>query len=193
MALLLVSTLSVAEEEPFTRVGPYREDAGKVLLFFSYSCSYCQRLDPGFAGWGTTLPPRFIFERVPVVTASNDYVVLASAHYAAAMVAPEKHEIFVRALYDAVATYGATPQAVAQAVAVANIDKKKFTDAMKSQAISKKVDEAYRLTRKYKVDSTPALAIAGRFSIDMEKTNGEPKAMVQLANGLISSLLPGYK
>ena len=39
-----------------------------IRFFFTYTCDYGQKYDPEMATWAKTLPPKFKYVRVPVIT-----------------------------------------------------------------------------------------------------------------------------
>jgi len=140
------------------------DTAGKVevLEFFAYTCPHCFAIEPLTAKWSQTLPENVAFKRVPVGFNAGMADLQKLYYSLEALNRLDLHEkVFVamhrerkritnfNAMVDWVETQG--------------VDRKEFEAAFKSFGINNKVARANELTKSYKIDSTPSLAVGGRY------------------------------
>lgn len=134
----------------------------EVLEFFAYTCPHCFAIEPLTAKWSQTLPENVAFKRVPVGFNAGMADLQKLYYSLEALNRLDLHEkVFVamhrerkritnfNAMVDWVETQG--------------VDRKEFEAAFKSFGINNKVARANELTKSYKIDSTPSLAVGGRY------------------------------
>jgi len=65
------------------------------------------------------------------------------------------------------------------------VDPKKFMDTMKSFGVQSKLRRATQQTVAYKIDGTPAMAVAGRYTVSAEQGKTQ-QGMLQAVDGLVA-------
>ena len=195
LLLTLVFSSSYAAQQdlppPYKTVGPFADDAKRVIVFFAFDCDHCRESLPAISKWGATLPKNIKFELMPVTTAEPQYLIPSRAWYAARATGapdPEMDLFAAQAMY-LVQTNGLSVTSFDmwhKAVVYAGINN--FEAAWKSVPPS----VAQRATQKlsdYQVTSTPTIVIGGRYVITPDNTNGDMGLFMQLANGLVSAVI----
>ena len=143
------------------------DDARKieVVEFFWYGCPHCYNLEPLLEKWKKTLPPEAVFRPYPAVFNArwgHDAAIFFT--FESLGVLDKVHRPFFDAIHlDHLRTDD--PKALDQWVQKQGIDPKKFEDTLKSFSIQAKVRRAAQLTAAYKIDGTPAFAVAGRYTV----------------------------
>ena len=169
------------------------EDARRCIAFFQFGCPHCRDLHPSLARWGRSLPRGVDFEFMPVLapTAPLDrgQVMAARAWYAVARDAPSRLEAFAESAYVFVQDRRLSMDAATTWVAAArHAGVSGFTRAWERV----RVDRILRATEKliaYRVQSTPSLAIAGRYVVTLDDTQGDAELFFRLASGLLSKAI----
>lgn len=158
----------------------------EALEFFAYSCPHCANADPIVEKWSKTLPDNVAFKRVPVAFNAGMADLQRMYYTFEALGRLDLHEKLFDALhkerkqlYDAKAL---TKWAVAQ-----GLDEKEFSATFHSFGVKTKVAKANDLTKAYKIDATPMMAIAGKYVISPTMTNGLVE-MVDQADELIKQI-----
>jgi thiol:disulfide interchange protein DsbA len=179
------SVLSKAEG-PYSEVVPVGEDVRRCIAFFQFNCPHCRDLHPLLGRWGRSLPKGVGFEFMPVVTSDRGQIMAARAWYAAVLAAPSRLDAFAERAYALVQDgrmsmdAGATWEAAYRQAGV--------SDFMRAWA-RVPVDRMERAVEKlaaYSVQSTPSLAIAGRYIVTLDATQGDTDLFLRLASGLLS-------
>lgn len=177
---------------PYKTVGPLKEDANRVIVFFAFDCVHCRETLPAISKWGATLPKNLKFEMIPVTTAESQYIISSRAWYAALATgaADSSMGLFAEQAMDLVQTNGMSidsSEMWRKAVVYAGI--RNFESAWRSVPPSVVVRAITKLSD-YQVTSTPAIAIGGRYVITPDNTNGDMGLFMQLASGLVSTIIP---
>jgi thiol:disulfide interchange protein DsbA len=174
------SPLARAQGQPFKPVegrdyrvlqDPVRQDAPpkkiEVIEFFWYACPHCYKLEPSLERWTTTLPADVVFHRVPMFLRPSS---LAHQKLFYALQMMGLIGALHRKVFDAFfnGTFNGeldTPlDTIANFLAKNGVDRQKFLDTFNSFTVQQvKVREANRLAEAYGVNSTPTLAIGGRY------------------------------
>jgi thiol:disulfide interchange protein DsbA len=176
ISALLVATSAGAQNGPqFTELNPPQPTVGEegnkieVVEFFWYGCPHCYSIEPLVEKWEKTLPPDVAFRRLPAAFNAR------WAHDAAIFYTFEALGVLDkvhRPFFDAIHQNGLRtddPKALDEWVKNHGIDPKKFNDTMKSFSVQAKTRRAAQLTASYKIDGTPAFAVAGRYTVSAEQ------------------------
>jgi thiol:disulfide interchange protein DsbA len=194
---LFFATAAAAQGTPqFTELNPPQplvaDDGNKVEVveFFWYGCPHCYHLEPLLEKWKKTLPPEAVFRPFPAVFNArwgHDAAIFFT--FEALGVLDKLHRPF----FDAIHQNGLRtddPKALAEWVKNQGLDPKKFEDTMKSFSIQAKVRRAAQLTAAYKIDGTPAFAVAGRYTVSAEQ-GGSQEGMLKNVSYLVEKLRKG--
>ncbi len=175
-ALPLVAPLAArAQVQPgsFNEIRPPQptESGGKieVIEFFWYGCPHCYSLEPVIEPWAAKLPSDVLFRRVPAVF-NERWGLDAGIFYAfeALGVLEKVHRPFFDAIHrDHLRSD--SRDARDQWLQKNGVDPKKFEDTLKSFGVQSKVKRAIQQTVAYKIDGTPAMAVAGRYTVSAEQ------------------------
>ena len=162
------------------------ESKGKieVIEFFWYGCPHCYSLEPYIETWLKKLPPDVEFRRVPAVFNSR------WAHDAAIFYTLEALGVLDklhRPLFDAIHKSSLRTDneaALSEWLQKNVVEPKKFMDAMKSFGVQSKLRRATQQTVAYKIDGTPARAVAGRYTVSADQGRTQ-QGMLQVVDGLV--------
>jgi len=156
------------------------ETPGKinVIEFFWYGCPHCYDLEPLIEPWIKRLPSDVAFHRVPAVFSNPQWTHDAQVFYAldALELIPKLH----RPLFDAIHQdhlRTADPEALHQWLRNQGVDVKKFDAAMKSFGVQSRVRRAAQLSIAYQITGTPAMAVQGRYTINLDNLSGFPELL----------------
>jgi protein dithiol oxidoreductase (disulfide-forming) len=163
------------------------ETQGKieVIEFFWYGCPHCYTLEPYIETWLKKLPPDVQFRRVPAVFNSR------WAHDATIFYTLESMGVLDklhRPLFDAIHKSNLRTDneaALSEWLQKNGVDPKKFTETMKSFGVQSKLRRATQQTVAYKIDGTPARAVAGRYTVSAEQGRTQ-QGMLQAVDGLVA-------
>jgi len=147
------------------------ETKGKieVIEFFWYGCPHCYTLEPHIEAWVKTLPPDVEFRRVPAVFSQRWGHDAAIYYTLEALGLVEKLH---RPLFDAIHKSNLrtdSEPALSEWLQKQGVDPKKFMDTLKSFGVQSKTRRAVQQTIAYKIDGTPAMAVAGRYTVSAEQ------------------------
>ena len=192
----LVATAAFAQGQPqFTELKPPQPTIGEgskieVVEFFWYGCPHCYTIEPMVEQWKKTLPAQAVFRPFPAVFNArwaHDAAIFYT--FEALGVLDKLHRAFFDAIHqDHLRTDD--PKALAEWVKGHGIDPKKFEDTMKSFSVQAKVRRAAQLTAAYKIDGTPAFAVAGRYTVSAEQ-GGSREGMLQAVSYLVDKVKDG--
>ena len=147
------------------------ETKGKieVIEFFWYGCPHCYTLEPHIEAWLKSLPPDVEFRRVPAVFSQRWGHDAAIYYTLEALGLVEKLH---RPLFDAIHKNNLrtdSEPALSEWLQKQGVDPKKFMDTLKSFGVQSKTRRAVQQTIAYKIDGTPAMAVAGRYTVSAEQ------------------------
>jgi protein dithiol oxidoreductase (disulfide-forming) len=162
------------------------ESKGKieVIEFFWYGCPHCYSLEPYIETWLKKLPPDVEFRRVPAVFNSRWGHDAAIFYTLEALGVLDKLH---RPLFDAIHKSSLRTDneaALSEWLQKNGVEPKKFMDAMKSFGVQSKLRRATQQTVAYKIDGTPAMAVAGRYTVSAEQGRTQ-QGMLQVVDGLV--------
>jgi thiol:disulfide interchange protein DsbA len=157
----------------------------EVIEFFWYGCPHCYSLEPYIEAWLKKLPPDVEFRRVPAVFNTRWAHDAAIFYTLEAMGLVEKLH---RPLFDAIHKSNLRTDneaALTEWLQKNGVDPKKFMDIMKSFGVQSKLRRATQQTVAYKIDGTPAMAVAGRYTVSAEQGRTQ-QGMLQVVDGLVA-------
>lgn len=156
----------------------------EVLEFFSYGCIHCFQFEPLVKAWLQQKPAYVSFKRVPVFSEPLQRVYYALE--AMGQLEAVHDKLFALFFTDSVRPAGNKPEAMADWVVKAGVDRVKFLAAYQSFGVAGKVKRASQLADLYQVEGTPALGIAGRFLVP-----GQAERTLPVVNALIAEARKG--
>ena len=175
-ACLLLPVAALAQQAKFAytelkQQQPAETSTGKieVMEFFWYGCPHCYTLEPTLDTWLKKLPPDTQFVRVPTIF-NERWQLDATIYYT--LDAMNLLQKLHRPLFDAIHRDGLrtdNPQALAEWLKKHGVDDKRFFDTMKSMGVDTRVRRAAHLTVAYRINGTPAFAVAGRYTVSAEQ------------------------
>ena len=188
-ALVSLPLAAGAQQIQYGELNPPQptESKGKieVIEFFWYGCPHCYSLEPYIETWLKKLPPDVEFRRVPAVF-NTRWAHDATIFYTleALGVLDKLH----RPLFDAIHKSSLRTDneaALSEWLQKNGVEPKKFVDAMKSFGVQSKLRRATQQTVAYKIDGTPAMAVAGRYTVSAEQGRTQ-QGMLQVVDGLVA-------
>lgn len=150
-------------------VQPTDSGPGKieVLEFFSYGCSHCADFNPLLEPWVKKLPADVVFKRVPVGFGRAPWLNLSKMHYA--LESMGLGDKLAADIFDAIfkdhERLDLGLERMTAWLGKKGVDTKQFTAAFNSFTVQSQVKRAETLTKNFKIDGTPTLAIDGRYLV----------------------------
>jgi protein dithiol oxidoreductase (disulfide-forming) len=157
----------------------------EVIEFFWYGCPHCYSLEPHIEAWLKKLPPDVEFRRVPAIFNQR------WGHDAAIYYTLESMGLLDKLhkpLFDAIhkdSLRTDNDAALSEWLQKNGVEAKKFMDTMKSFGVQSKIRRAVQQTVAYKIDGTPAMAVAGRYTVSAEQGRTQ-QGMLQVVDGLVA-------
>jgi cyclophilin family peptidyl-prolyl cis-trans isomerase len=149
-------------------------DAGKieVVALFAYGCPHCYEFDPLVRGWSQEQADDLDFRVLPAVwnKAMKPY---ARAYYAAQ--ALDVSEIVHESLFTAIVIEQRQlddEEALAAFFGSYGVDEQEFHDAMESEEVAERVQQAEERVRAYNPVGVPEVVINGRYRVDRMRAGG---------------------
>lgn len=181
-----------ASPEVYRQVGPFADDNNTAYVFFSYECEFCRKTTSAFDAWIATVPKKFKVEKIPL--ASKDRIAQAAALYAATTLNVTKRAQFEAYVYSRIQERGMSysdPLIYLLSAQDAGYDRNQFYMAMSSEGAKGFLNKVVKINRRYAIEYTPSVAIAGRYMVDAERVGGSYENMFKVMNGLVSQHLRG--
>ena len=135
----------------------------EVTEFFSYNCPHCNIFEPVLAAWVKKNADKIVLKRVHVALLGGDVALQRTYLTLETMGLAEQNHV---KLFDAVHQQRMRISDDETAFAwagKAGLDRDKFISTFRSFGLQSKVNRSQALTRAYKVDSWPMIAIGGRY------------------------------
>ncbi|GMU69922.1 MAG: hypothetical protein AMXMBFR37_22540 [Steroidobacteraceae bacterium] len=169
---------------------PTNVPAGKVevLEVFWYGCGHCYALEPFMTSWEKSKPDYIEFVRVPVMW---NPVNAAHARLYYTLQALKRLDLHSK-VFDEIHTRGnmlaandeARTRALQLAFAKANgIAEADFLREYDGFYVNTQLQRAEEITRRYRVEATPVVYVAGKYQTDIGMAGGQ-KELTQLINAL---------
>lgn len=163
-----------------------------VRYFFTYTCPYGEKYDEEMAIWGASLPKKFKYVRVPVITQEPNSVVGAYAYYAAWQTNKVRINEFQKHAYELIKQENKDPsdqwtyyQAAKRAGLNTEIFKRNWTTAQTERLVK----NAIILGSKYKVEYTPTLTVGGIYTLNPEPIAESKTSFIDFANAITSKYI----
>ena len=161
------------------------ETAGKieVLEFFAYTCPHCKAMEPLVESWSETLLGDVTLNRVPIAFNANMAGLQKLYYTLENMERLDLHRAVFNAIHNERKSLFTDAEIIDWA-AEQGLDRQIFTDIFKSFGIQSRVSRANELAKNYNIESTPIIAIGGRYVTSPGMTNSY-EATIQEADKLI--------
>jgi len=164
----------------------------EVVEFFWYGCPHCYDLEPKIEPWAKKLPADVKFRRIPAVFNNPQWTLDASIFYAfeALGLVDKLH----RPLFDAIHRDHLRtndPAALDEWLRKHDVDSKKFEEVRKSFGVQSKTRRSQQLSLAYRITGTPAMAVQGRYTINLSEQVPTFDVMLQTADYLIGVVRKG--
>ena len=165
------------------------EAAGKVevIEFFWYRCPHCYNLEPVLRDWLKKLPRDVQFRRVPAIF-NEEWARDARVFFT--LEATGDLARVHRGLFDAIHQQGgvrlkgnAYLKWVAEWLGKNGVDMAKYDAALRSFTVETNLKRAMQMTRDYKIDGVPAIAVQGRWVVSASMV-GERQGMINVTDYL---------
>ena len=201
-AALMARTGAVQAQRSFQEGTDYRlvqppqptDGQGKieVIEFFWYACPHCYDFQPAMERWRKTMPADVYLRRVPVAF-SPDREPHSRTYYALDSLGliDSLHAKFFQALGGEHQKLF-TAETIADFMAQHGVDRKKWLDTYNSFGVAARTQSARRIVDNYKVDGTPALAVAGKFYTSPSMARGGDAAL-QVVDFLVAQVRKGAR
>ena len=157
-----------------------------MIDFFWYGCPYCNLFEPELESWLAGTPDNVDFIRVPAVIRPG-WSIHARAFYTAAAlgVLDPLHAQLFAALHENQQELDDL-DALARIFSEQGVDRARFEEVFNSEEVNRKVQEAGMLTRRYGIDSVPAIVVNGRYRTNPVLAGGAGR-ILDAVNALIAS------
>lgn len=156
----------------------------EVLEFFWYGCPHCYQFEPTLSKWVKNKPDNVNFIRIPAPLNPN-WMVHTKTYYTLELMGKGEafHEDLFKAMHEKKMRLN-TPKAIADFLAGKGVDKQAFEDTFNSFAVEMRARKAMQLSRGYKLNGVPMLAVNGKYTISAQQAGGY-KQMIDVTNHLI--------
>jgi len=135
----------------------------EVVYFFYYGCTWCYQFEPYMSDWLKNKPTDVSFRRVPALRNSK-WITLTRAFYTyeALDLLPRLHAQTFRAFHrDDVNLQ--SESALFDWVEKQGVERKRFEEVFRSEAVTARMMNARALTDSFEIESTPSVAVDGRY------------------------------
>ena len=161
---------------------PQPTETGKieVVEFFWYSCPHCALLEPLLQQWEKELPADVLLRRVPTAFNAGMKPSQHLFYTLEAMGRLDLHSQVYQAVNERHIKMTSRKDILAWATQQ-NLDEAKFTATFDSFGVKTKVARADQMTTGYRVQATPTIGIAGRFTVTPTESGGYQQTINQAA------------
>ncbi|MFN7570601.1 MAG: thiol:disulfide interchange protein DsbA/DsbL [Betaproteobacteria bacterium] len=155
------------------------ESGGKVevLEFFQYSCPHCYRFHPELEGWVKRQGAAIDFKRIPINWDGNTMPHTKIYFTLEQMGRLDLHDKVFRAIQIDRRKL-VDPNEIADFMAAQGIDRKAWLDNYNSFSVNTKAARAGQIWRAYKIEGTPAVAIDGKYMVQILREGVGPTLAV---------------
>lgn len=156
----------------------------EVIDFFFYACPYCNELRPALEKWRKSLGQDVVFRRVPTVR-RDSWAPLARTFYTLEALGELErlHEEVYKSYHDEQLRMSQS-DVMTDWAAKRGIDRQKWLDVYNSDDVTRKVEQARKLTDAYDIQGTPSLVVNGRYLTSSGLTD-EVDQVIPVVQGLI--------
>ena len=172
-------------------------DSRNIFFFFDYACPFCAIYHEPFQNFVATAPKQIQTIFVPVVNTSDTHrfkeqVIAAKCHYAATLVASrEQMRVFSRAVYNEYPNVGSLMEKRLwiSALKASGINKQKFDEKLRDDGTNIFIKFAAKKKLDYTLETTPSVAVGGRYVITPNDVLGDKIMFFNILNGLTSEII----
>ncbi|WP_106182912.1 thiol:disulfide interchange protein DsbA/DsbL [Candidatus Pandoraea novymonadis] len=164
----------------------------EVTEFFFYACKHCHLLNPLIDQWAKKQKKDVVVKHIPV-TFEARFEPHAIMYYALSALGRDTD--LTPKIFNAIhieKNYLLTAEAQANYLNKFGIDKKNFLNVYNAFSTKNQVNQAKKIAYDYKVDSTPAIVIQGKYLLSpdktaelLEKTGKYPKNEQELLSAML--------
>lgn len=156
----------------------------EVIDFFFYGCPYCNQLRPALEKWRKSLGNDTLFRRIPAVR-RDSWAPHARVFYTLEALGELErlHEEAYKSYHDE-DLHMSKPDVMADWAAKRGIDRQRWLSVYGSDEVTRKVEQARKLTVAYDVEGTPSIVVNGRFLTSSGMTD-DVDLVVPVAQALI--------
>jgi thiol:disulfide interchange protein DsbA len=135
----------------------------EVIDFFFYGCPFCNDMRSMLESWRKQLPQDVVFRRVPTVR-RDSWAPLARTYYTLEALGEVErlHEEVYKGYHDQELSMS-RPEVMAVWAQRHGIDRSRWLAVYESDAVTRKVEQARKLTEAYDIQGTPSLVVDGRY------------------------------
>lgn len=156
----------------------------EVVELFWYGCPHCYKFESTINPWVEKLPEDVNFVRIPAMFGGlwNVHAQLFITLEAMQV----EHKVHT-AVFEGIHKQGkklATPEEMADFLAVEGVDKAEFLKTYNSFGVKSQLEKAKKLGMAYQVSGVPALIVNGKYRFDIGSSGG-PQQALQVADHLI--------
>ena len=150
----------------------------EVVYFFYYGCTWCYQFEPYVADWLKNKPTDVSFRRVPALRNSK-WITLTRAFYTyeALDLLPRLHAPTFRAFHGDDVNLQ-SEGTLFDWVEKQGVDRKRFEQVFQSEAVTARLANSRALTNAFEVESTPSVAVDGRYLTSSGMTGGVAQLIV---------------
>lgn len=156
------------------------ETSGKieVLEFFAYTCPHCKAMEPLVENWSKTLMGDVTLTRVPVAFNASMADLQKLYYTLENMDRLDLHSAVFKALHDERKSLFTEGEIIDWAEEQ-GLDRQHFSDIYNSFGIQSRVTRANELAKNYQIESTPSVAVGGRYVTTPGMTNSYAATLVE--------------
>lgn len=184
-----IQAANFAEGKNYTRLAKdVATESGKkveVLEFFWYGCPHCYKFEPTIAKWKKNKPANVHFVRVPAPL-NPSWMPHTKAYYALEVMG--KGEQYHEALFNALHVERKklyNMDAITKFLVSKGVDEKAFTSSVSSFAVEMRARKAMQLSRDYKLNGVPMMAVNGKYTISAQQAGGYQQ-LIDITNHLVN-------
>jgi thiol:disulfide interchange protein DsbA len=154
----------------------------EVLEFFQYSCPHCARFTPDLDAWTKRQGSAIDYKRVPINWDGSTLPHTKIYFTLEQLGRLDLHDKVFRAI-QVDRRKLADPNEIADFMAAQGIDRKQWLDNFNSFSVNTKTARAGQVWRAYKIEGTPAVAIDGRYMVQLQREG--PGATLAIMDALV--------
>jgi thiol:disulfide interchange protein DsbA len=150
----------------------------EVAYFFYYGCQWCFKFEPVIGDWLKQKPVDVSFRRIPALR-NTRWITLTRAYYAfdALGLLPKLHAKAFNAFHRDDVNLQSESE-LFEWVARQGVDRKRFEEVFRSDAVTTRMMDSRALTDAFQIESTPSVAVDGRYLTNSGMTGGVGQLMV---------------
>jgi thiol:disulfide interchange protein DsbA len=149
----------------------------EVIYFFYYGCQWCYQFESYVSDWLKSKPTDVSFRRVPALR-NTKWATLTRAFYTyeALSLLPQLHAKTFRAFHQEDLNLQ-SEGTLFDWVAEQGVARERFQEVFQSDAVTGRIMHSRELTYAFEIDSTPSVAVDGRYLTSSGMTGGVAQLM----------------